>query len=139
MKLQITLLFVLLNAISGIAQKADDLIGKYRLPNKLDVEIFKENGKYFGKIIALRNFDDGQTTDVNNPEERKQDTPLIGLQIINNLEYDSKENKWIHGEMYGPEKGIVFHLKVIEIHEDEIVVVGSKYFFWKTLVWKKIS
>jgi hypothetical protein len=137
-KLIITLLLFLFITGSGFAQKADELIGKYRLPNKLDIEIFKENGKYFGKIIALRDFEDGQTTDINNPDKSKQDTPLIGLQIISNLEYDSKENKWLHGDMYGPEKGMNFHLKVIEMKDDEIIVVGSKYFFWKTLVWEKI-
>ncbi len=34
------------------AQQADMIIGKYSLPNKLDIEIFEDNGKYFGKIIA---------------------------------------------------------------------------------------
>jgi len=123
---------------SGFAQKADDIIGKYQLPNKLDVEIFKENGTYAGKIIGLRDFEDGQTTDINNPDKAARDTPLIGLQIINHLEYDSEEHQWLHGQMYGPEKGMNFNLKVIEIKEDEIIVVGSKYVFWKTLVWKKI-
>jgi hypothetical protein len=41
--------------------------------------------------------------------------------------------------MYGPEKGIVLNLKVTEMHDDEIVVTGSKYFFRKTLRWKKIN
>jgi len=136
-KLIIILLFLFM-AGSVFSQKADDLIGKYRLPNKLDVEIFKENGKYYGKIIALRDFEEGQTTDINNPDQSKQNTPLIGLQIINDLEYDSENNKWLNGKMYGPEKGIVFNLKVIEMKEHEIVVVGSKYVFWKTLVWTKI-
>jgi len=123
---------------SGFAQKADDLIGKYRLPNKLDVEIYKENGKYYGKIIALRDFEEGQTTDIKNPDQSKQNTPLIGLQIINDLEYDSENKKWLNGKMYGPEKGLIFNLKVIEMRDNEIIVVGSKYVFWRTLVWEKI-
>lgn len=40
--------------------------------------------------------------------------------------------------MYGPEKGMTFNLKVTEMRDNEIVVVGSKYVFWKTLVWEKI-
>jgi len=137
-KLTISLLLFLFIVGSGFAQKADALIGKYRLPNKLDVEIFKENGKYYGKIIALRDFEEGQTTDINNPDQSKQNIALIGLQIINDLEYDIEENKWLNGKMYGPEKGMVFNLKVIEMKDNEIVVVGSKYVFWKTLVWEKI-
>jgi len=137
-KLTITLLLFLIITGSSIAQKADELIGKYRLPNKLDVEIFKENGKYYGKIIALRDFEEGQTTDIHNSDESKHNDPLIGMQIINGLEFDSEENKWINGSMYGPEKGMIFNLKVIEMKDKEIVVVGSKYVFWKTLVWEKI-
>jgi len=40
--------------------------------------------------------------------------------------------------MYGPEKGMVFNLKITSIEKDEIEVVGSKYIFWHTLKWKKI-
>ena len=137
-KLTITLLLFLFIVGSGFAQKADRLIGKYRLPNNLDVEIFKDNGKYYGKIIALSDFKEGQTTDIHNSDESKHNDPLIGMQIINDLEYDSQENRWINGSMYGPEKGLTFNLKVIEMRDHEIVVVGSKYVFWKTLVWKKI-
>ena len=133
------LLFILFFTFStSFAQKADELIGKYQLPNKLDVEIFKENGKYFGKIIALRNFEDGQTTDIHNSDKSKHNDPLIGMQIINGLEYDEEQKKWINGKMYGPEKGMTFNLKVIEMRANEIVVVGSKYVLWKTLIWKKI-
>ncbi len=122
----------------SFAQQADEIIGKYRLPNKLDVEIFKSNGKYSGKIIALGDFDEGQTTDINNPEKSKRGNPLLGMIIINNLEFDKDEKQWINGEMYGPEKGMIFNLKITEMREDEIEAVGSKYLFWKTLVWKKL-
>ncbi len=133
------LLFILFFTFStSFAQKADALIGKYQLPNNLDVEIFKENGKYFGRIIALRSFEDGQTTDIHNSDKSKHNDPLIGMQIINGLEYDEEQKKWINGKMYGPEKGMTFNLKVIEMRANEIVVVGSKYVFWKTLIWNKI-
>jgi len=120
------------------AQKADEIIGKYHLPNDLDVEIFKDNGKYFGKIIALNNFKDGQTTDVNNPEESKQNELLVGKVIIKNLEFNSEKEQWLYGSMYGPENGMVFNLKITEMREKEIEVVGSKYIMWRTLKWEKI-
>jgi len=120
-------------------QKPDDVIGKYHLPNKLNVEIYKvgEN-KYNGRIIALNGFENGQTTDINNDDESKKKTPLLKMEIIKGLEYDSEERQWINGEMYGAEKGMVFNLKITEVRNKEIEVVGSKYLFWKTLEWKKI-
>jgi len=138
LKTSLTIMLILLINSLCSAQEADLLIGKYQLPDKLDVEIFKVDGKYCGKIIALRDFEDGQTTDINNPDEAKHQNPLIGMQIINGLEYDHQEKKWINGEMYGPEKGMFFNLKVIEANANEIIVVGSKFIFWRTLVWKRI-
>jgi uncharacterized protein (DUF2147 family) len=120
------------------AQQADEIIGKYHLPNDLDVEIFKNSGKYFGKIIALNGFEEGQTRDVNNPEESRQNDALVGKVIIENLEYNKEKKQWLNGSMYGPEKGMVFNLKITEMREKEIEVVGSKFVLWRTLQWQKI-
>jgi len=123
----------------SFAQKADDVIGKYHLPNDLDVEIYKAGAnKYNGKIIALNGFEDGQTTDINNDDKAKKKTPLVGLEILKGLEYDSEEKEWINGSIYSPDKGIIVNFKVTEIREKDIEVVGSKYLFWRTLEWKKI-
>ncbi|MCK5855849.1 MAG: DUF2147 domain-containing protein [Bacteroidales bacterium] len=120
------------------AQVGDDIIGKYHLPNDLDIEIYKEGNKYFGKIIALNGYQNGQTTDTKNPDDSEHSTPLLGMLIIHGLEFDMDEKQWINGKMYGPEKGMIFNLKITEIREKDIEVVGSKYFFWHTLEWLKI-
>lgn len=138
LKLKLIIAFTLFITSISFAQNPDVIIGKYRLPNKLDVEIFKQNGKYFGKIIALNEFENGQQKDINNPDPSSQADALVGKLIIKNLEYNQKDNNWINGSMYGPEKGLVFNLKITENRADEIVVVGSKYIMWKTMEWKKI-
>lgn len=138
LKIKLIISFVIFITSATFAQQADEIIGKYHLPNDLDIEIFKDNGKYFGKIIELNGFKDGQTKDVNNPEESKQNEPLIGKVIIKNLEYNKEEKQWLNGKMYGPEKGMVFNLKITEIRQKEIEVVGSKYLFWRTMEWEKI-
>ena len=134
-KIILILLFV---ATFGFAQKADDIIGKYHLPNKLDVEIYKKGNKYYGKIIKLNGFENGQKTDINNDDKSKRNTPLIGMEIIKGLVFDSEEKEWVDGEMYGPEKGMYFNLKITKMREKEIEVVGSKYIFWHTLTWKRL-
>jgi len=133
------LLLLLLSVIFGYSQNADDIIGKYHLPNKLDVEIYKvANNKYNGKIIGLNGFENGQTTDINNDDDALKNKPLLGMEIITGLRYDKDTKEWIDGTMYGPEKGMYFNLKITEIRKDEIEVVGSKFLFWHTLTWKKI-
>lgn len=130
--------FIIFMTSYNFAQQADEIIGNYHLPNDLDIEIFKDNGKYLGKIIALNGFEDGQTNDINNPDNSKQNDLLIGKIIITNLEYDKEEKQWLNGKMYGPEKGMIFNLKITEIHQNEIEIVGSKYLFWKTMTWIRI-
>lgn len=119
---------IILTTLTVYGQKADKIIGKYHLPNNLDIEIFKQGEKYFGKIIALNNYGEGQQTDVNNPNKSKKNDSLIGMVIIKKLEYNPEEKQWVKGTMYGPEKGMVFNLKITEIRENEIEVVGSKFF-----------
>ena len=138
LKFKLTISLLILFTSISFAQQANEIIGKYRLPNKLDVEIFKCKNKYSGKIVALNGYEDGQTKDFKNPDKSKRNDPLIGKIIIENLEYDKEEKEWINGEMYGPEKGLVFNLKITEIKQNEIIVVGSKFLFWKTLKWEKI-
>lgn len=139
LKLKLTLSLTLLITSLSFSQQADEVIGKYHLPNKLDIEIFEYNGRYFGKIIALNGYENGIIKDINNPDPSKREDPLIGKVIIKDLEYDQKEKEWRNGSMYGPEKGMFFKLKVTEIKQNEIVVVGSKFIFWKTLKWEKIK
>ncbi len=128
-KKSLILIATILASIYTFAQQADEIVGKYKLPNGLNIEIFKDGETFSGKIIALNNFDDGQTKDVNNPEESKQNDPLLGMVIIHNLEFNTAKKQWINGKMYGPEKGMIFNLKVTEMLQKQIEVVGSKYFF----------
>lgn len=138
LKIKLTIVIILLFTGFSFAQNADVILGKYLLPNDLEVELFKEDGKYFGKIVGLNNYQDGEKNDVKNSDQAKRSEPLMGKVIIKNLEYDSEEKIWINGEMYGPDRGINVNLKITEVKENEIVIIGSKYIMRKTMEWKRI-
>jgi len=125
--LTVLLLFILTGSLS--AQKPDDIIGKYHLPNNLDIKIYKINNKYFGEIIGVEGFKNGQIRDKKNPDKLKRNDLLVGKVIINDLEFDPRNREWINGNIYGQEKGMEFNLKITEIRKEEIEVIGSKYFF----------
>ena len=84
-----TLLILILASWSGkavMAQtwKADDIIGVWLNEEATGkVEIYKENGKYFGKIVWLLETTDKVTgkprTDVENPDPKLKPAPLLGL------------------------------------------------------------
>lgn len=136
--LALNILVLLSVASCTFAQKADAIIGKYHLPNYLDIEIFKAGEKYAGKIIGLDGFNDGQEVDINNPDESKRHDPLLGKTVISDLAYDSTAHVWGGGKMYGPEKGLIFSLKITKIRSKEIEVVASKFIFRKNLTWQKL-
>lgn len=138
LKIKLTIALILLFTGFSFAQDADVIIGKYLLPNDLEVELFKKDGKYFGKIVGLNNYQDGEKNDVKNSDQAKRSEPLMGKVIIKNLEYDSEEKIWINGEMYGPDRGINVNLKITEVKENEIIIIGSKYIMRKTMEWKRL-
>lgn len=137
MRLKIVFLLLFIT-VKLIAQQANDIIGKYHLPNNLDVEIYKKGKIYNGKIIALNDYKNGQTKDIKNSDKSKKNDLLLGKVIITNLIYKPESKEW-KGKMYGPEKGITLNLAVTEINENTITIVGSKYIFWKTMQWTKIK
>ena len=138
LKSTLTISLIILFTSILFAQQADIIVGKYSLPNKLDIEIFETSGKYFGKIIALNGFENGQLKDINNPDRSQRNDLLLGKLIIKDLQYDKDEKKWINGSMYGAEKGLYFNLLIAEVREKEISVVGSKFIMKKSIEWKKL-
>jgi len=48
-KIKLSIFLILISTVLSFAKSANDIIGKYRLPNKLDIEIYSNNGKYYGK------------------------------------------------------------------------------------------
>lgn len=120
------------------AQQEDDIIGTYHLPNNLDVEIYRTGDDFSGKIVSVEGFNDGHFLDYKNPDKLLRSDSLLGKEIITELKYDKASKQWLNGKMYGPGKGLIFNLKVNEVLDNEIEVVGSKFFFWKTMKWSKI-
>ena len=133
----VILLFLTLTAFEP-NNSADKIIGKWLLPDNIRIEIFKKNNKFYGKIIDLEGFNNGQTKDIKNPDKHSRDDELIGKIIISDLEYDSNQNKWINGTIYAPQKGIELNLKINYAKENELEAEASKLFFWKSIVWEKI-
>ncbi|MBN2484979.1 MAG: DUF2147 domain-containing protein [Bacteroidales bacterium] len=67
------------------------------------IRIFKAtNGKYYGKIEWTQNAD---KKDINNPDPKKQNDPIVGLMIIKDFTYDAAKKQWGGGTIYDPDNG----------------------------------
>lgn len=135
----ILLLFIICTSFNNPVNKADNIIGIWLLPDNLEIEIFKENNKYFGKITEVYGFKDGQEKDIHNPDQTKRNDELIGKIIISDLQYNPETEQWIDGTIYAPQKGITLELTILEINEKILEAKGSKLFFSKKIIWKRIQ
>ena len=134
-------IFLILFGQTGLSQNIKQAIdGVYRLPNGLDVQLFKNSeGNYSGKIVALNNYEYGEWQDVNNPEKEKRKDSLVGKVIITGLTFVAAKSRYSDGIMYGPEKGLFFNLQINKSNAEGIEVVGSKFLFSRTMLWKRIE
>lgn len=103
-------LFVALFCLGSVlsAQKADEIIGIWWNEEKDGrVEVFKKDGKYFGKIEYIKKDQnaDGSSpkVDSKNPDEKLRSRVLKGLVILKGLEWDGSE--WDDGEIYDSKSG----------------------------------
>ena len=103
-------LFTALICVAHLAFAAidpDAIIGIWKDgKGKGHVQIFKQNGKYYGKVIWLNNPKDVNgkpKVDKNNPNESLRNKPLLGLTMLKNFQYDDGE--WSGGQIYNPSDG----------------------------------
>ena len=108
MKTWIFLSFLLINGFSVFASTTPDaILGTWsNKTNKGQIQIFKQNGKYYGKIIWLAkpNDQDGiPKVDKNNPDKQVRAKPLLGLIMMRDFKFEDEE--WVDGKIYNPDDG----------------------------------
>jgi uncharacterized protein (DUF2147 family) len=104
--LSIVFLSITMLAASPLV-KQDDILGVWTTGNaKSQVQIYKVSDRFFGKIVKLKdplNEQGKPKVDFRNPDKTKQAEPLIGLNVLRGLKFDSDE--WNDGRIYNPEDG----------------------------------
>jgi len=124
--------------------QSQDISGKWKTIDdatneaKSVVEIYKENGKYFGKIIELlKSNDKGSLCDKCTGE--KKNRPVEGLLIIENMLKKGRQYK--DGEILDPENGKTYNCKIWVDKEDPntLNVRGYIAFFYRTQYWKRVN
>jgi uncharacterized protein (DUF2147 family) len=93
-----------------VAAQADQIIGFWLTEEKdAQVQIVKSsNGKYNGTIIWLDEpFEDDGTVKVDdeNPDPVLQKRTIMGLPLLKDFVYNSKEKEWDKGRIYDPDSG----------------------------------
>ena len=138
----LTCLMVVLS-VSAYGQRAtcvgkwtsvDDKTGK----KKSIVELYKHDGKMYGKIVHLYPREGRPDNPVcDKCTDDRKDKPLVGLQIVRDLSWDGET--WYGGTIIDPENGKIYKLKmwVDEGTPDKLNVRGYIGPFFRTQTWTR--
>jgi len=106
----------------------DKVLGKWYTPDKETIlEVYKDGGKYFGKIVWLKepNEEDGTPkVDDKNPEPKLQSQSILGLVNLKDFAYDAKEKEWSNGNIYDPKNGKTYDCYMWMDNDDELTIKG---------------
>lgn len=138
------LAFIFLQSFSYTSHNPDAILGVWANgTGKGHIKIYKEKGKYFGKIVWLKspNGVDGKIRlDVKNQDESMRTKPLIGAIMLRDFEYD-EDGEWNGGKIYNPEDGKEYKAYMKIKDSKTLTVRGYIGFSWigKTDVWQRVK
>jgi uncharacterized protein (DUF2147 family) len=141
------LIALLLAVVPAIAQKdpADLILGKWLNEDKdAHIEVYKDAGKYFGKIVWLNEPNEPATgrpkLDDENSDVSLQSRPVMGLVILKDFIYDG-DGEWEDGTIYDPKNGKTYDC-YMEFDEDGILKIrGYIGFSWigRSSYWTRVN
>ena len=140
MKSRIIVLFIF--SLLCVSINAQSIIGKWKTiddetgKEKSIVEIFKKGDKYFGKIVDI--LDPAKKNKKCNlcPDARK-DKPVMGMEIIKDLEKDDDEFE--DGTILDPNNGKIYDCKIWLKDKNTLNVRGYILFFYRTQQWIRVQ
>lgn len=150
MKIKVLILFMsLLTAFSTTqvqAQlKADDVLGVWlNQDGDAHVEISKRDGKYYGKIVWIKEPIDSETgkpkTDKHNPDPKLKTRPTLGLEILKGFSFDGKK-EWSGGEIYDPKTGKTYSSFMAFENKDKLKIRGyiGVSLLGRTTQWTRVK
>jgi uncharacterized protein (DUF2147 family) len=135
MKLLVGLLFLsVVSAAQGIEGKwvtVDDGTNE----EKSVVEIFRQSGRYYGKIVKIFSTDDPDPVCDKCPsDDARYLKKIIGMEIIRNMKKEGEE--YIDGNILDPEEGKIYRCK-LWLEDGQLMVRGYWGPFYRTQTWRK--
>lgn len=133
-------LFVLLFAFTAFGINAQSIAGQWKTIDDVSgkarsvVEIFEEDGKFYGKIIKFFPGPDEIPDPVcDECKGDKKGKKIVGLQIIDDMVLQS-DGRYEDGEILDPENGKVYDCK-LWVEEGNLKVRGYLLFLYRTQTW----
>ena len=130
---------------SALAQNRADVIRLWKTIDdetnkpKSIVQLYEENGKLYGKVIKLfrePGEEQNPVCDECDDDDPRYNKPVIGMQIITDMEWDDDDGEWEDGEILDPANGSVYDCQLwIDEDTGNLRVRGYLYFLYRTQTW----
>ncbi|MEI6950192.1 DUF2147 domain-containing protein [Paraflavisolibacter sp. H34] len=134
-------LFLLLPVFAAL--NPDAIVGIWKNgTGKGHIQIYKQNSRYFGKIIWLKESSDGNgnlKTDRKNSDPGQRQKPLLGLVMLRDFAYEDGE--WTGGRIYNPSDGKSYKAYMKMENPNTLVVHGyiGFSFIGKSDTWTRVK
>jgi len=121
-----TLVFLILcNYLSAQVNTGELILGQWQThDNQAVIEIYKEEEKFFGKIVELN-------------ADAQSEESMIGLVILNDFTFS--KHKYKHGTLYDPISNSLFNAKLWLKDKNTLKVRDYCGVLFKTFTWKRIK
>ena len=131
------ILFAFILANTVFAQNT--VVGKWLSESGKGVtEIYVVNGKYYGKLVWLKEPTDENgkpKVDANNKDKSLRFGQILGLVILK--DFVLKDGEWEGGTIYDPENGKIYKCTMWLKDVNTLKVRGSWGPFYRTQVWTR--
>ena len=138
--------FFILSNILLLAQNANDVVGLWYSEKDSEglipvVEIYEENGKYYGYFFDYKGGYSGpEKKDAKNPNPEMRNLPLKGLVYLMGLSFEDKE--WKGGKIYNPYDGKTYNGRMSLSDDGKTLTVRGSLdksgIFGKSMKWTRV-
>lgn len=138
-----SILLLATTTLLATGNPADAVVGVWKNGSgKGHIQIYKQAGKYYGKIIWLRDGKDEQghpKLDRRNSDVAKRNQPIVGLVMMKDFVY--ADGEWNGGKIYNPSDGKEYKAYMRLKDPNTLSVRGYMGFSWigKTDTWTRVN
>jgi len=134
MGLMLTCLSAPLTASKYRVEPCERICGKWRSEKKnCIVQVYRDNDDYKAKLVWFDDSDDptrpmDTRVDDKNPEKSLRNRKLIGMNVVEDLEYKPKTDSWENGMIYDAQSGKKWNSSAEILPDGAMKVTGYWHF-----------
>ncbi|MFQ5570149.1 MAG: DUF2147 domain-containing protein [Rhodothermales bacterium] len=120
---------------------ADTLLGHWQVPEGDVIEIYKKQDRFFGRIAKLAQpvDEDGDLwRDWLNPDETLQGRLIVGIDLLLDLVYDPRKERWHEGRLYYPEDGKTYRCSLRLLDDGRLKLTVYFGLFRASEIWIRL-